>query len=91
MSPGDGSGKDTMSDDTHARPEQTEAKERPAHIPESTTPDVSSRRRFMKIGIGVAVPVVLTVTSRPGWAQNCSGNNTTSKAASLAAGGSCSP
>ena len=63
--------------------------ETPANPPETA---VTNRRRFIKIGIGVAAPVVVTVTSRPGWAQSvCQGDQNASRLASLEAGGSCRP
>ena len=46
------------------------------------------RRRFIKVGLGVATPIILTVTSRPAWAKNCA---TASVQASLNTGGSCKP
>lgn len=63
-------------------------RETPERAPES---EVTNRRRFIKIGIGVATPVIVTVTSRPGWAQVCQGDDNASRLASLEAGGSCRP
>jgi hypothetical protein len=66
-----------------------ETNETPAPEPES---EVTNRRRFIKIGIGVAAPVIVTVTSRPGWAQGvCQGADNASRMASIEAGGSCRP
>ena len=65
-----------------------ETNETPAPEPAS---EVTNRRRFIKIGIGVAAPVIVTVTSRPGWAQVCQGDQNASRLASLEAGGSCRP
>lgn len=57
-------------------------------IAEGAADRSAGRRRFIKVGLGVTTPIILTVTSRPAWAKDC---GTGSALASLAAGGSCKP
>ena len=42
-------------------------------IAEGADDQAAARRRFIKIGLGVATPIILTVTSRPAWAA-CGGD-----------------
>ena len=42
-------------------------------IAEGTDDRAVARRRFIKVGLGVATPVILTIKSRPAWGA-CGGD-----------------
>lgn len=78
-----------MDKDLTKHEDKNEASDVPVTAPAQDA-RAAGRRRFLKIGLGVAaVPVVLTVKSRPSWAGTC--GSSPSIDASVAAGGSCNP